>query len=316
MKNVFYSQNLKKSYLLELTWKCISAKEHPYRKKRSMEIAGKVVVVTGAGAGIGAALAEVASKEKARVVIVADKNGENAMKVAHKINGIPYEVDVSSENQMQAMVAAIEDEHGPINLFCSNAGFVTSAGLEDTNERIQKMWEVHVMAHIYAARAVLPQMIANGGGYLLNTASAAGLLTQIGSLSYSITKSAAVSLAEWISITHFHQGIKVSVLCPQAVRTDILTNSPDNREGDDPEWEEGGVASSDGIVEPKDVAEVCMEAIRDERFMVLPHPQVQGYTEFKAQNPEKWLDGMRKFQDRLFPDEALPGDLMRDFRGA
>ena len=212
------------------------------------------------------------------------------------------------------MVATIEHNHGPIDLFCSNAGFVTSAGLEDANERIQKMWEVHVMAHIYAARAVLPQMIANGGGYLLNTASAAGLLTQIGSLSYSITKSAAVSLAEWISITHYHQGIRVSVLCPQAVRTDILTNSPDNREGDDPEWEDGGVASSDGIIEPTDVAEVCMEAISEERFMILPHRQVQGYTEFKAENPEKWLSWMRKFQDRLFIDEPLPGDLMQDFR--
>ncbi|MBC95778.1 short-chain dehydrogenase [bacterium] len=281
-----------------------------------MEIEGKVVIVTGAGAGIGAALADVAASKNARVVVVADKNGENAAKVAGGINAIPYEVDVSSENQIQKMVAKIENNHGPIDLFCSNAGFVTSAGLEDTNERIQKMWEVHVMSHIYAARAVLPQMIANGGGYLLNTASAAGLLTQIGSLSYSITKSAAVSLAEWISITHFHQGIRVSVLCPQAVRTDILSNSPDNEDGDDPEWEEGGVASSDGIVEPNDVAEICMEAISEERFMVLPHTQVQGYAEFKAQNIEKWLSGMRKFQDRLFLDEPLPGDLMQDFRGA
>ena len=168
-----------------------------------MDIEGKVVVVTGAGAGIGAALAEAAASRNSRAVIVADKNGENATKVAEKINGIPHEVDVSDENQIRNMVATIEHNHGPIDLFCSNAGFVTSAGLEDANERIQKMWEVHVMAHIYAARAVLPQMIANGGGYLLNTASAAGLLTQIGSLSYSITKSAAVSLAEWISITHY-----------------------------------------------------------------------------------------------------------------
>ena len=279
-----------------------------------MDIEGKVVVITGAGAGIGAALAEAAASRNSRAVIVADKNGENATKVAEKINRIPHEVDVSDENQIRNMVATIEHNHGPIDLFCSNAGFVTSAGLEDANERIQKMWEVHVMAHIYAARAVLPQMIANGGGYLLNTASAAGLLTQIGSLSYSITKSAAVSLAEWISITHYHQGIRVSVLCPQAVRTDILTNSPDNREGDDPEWEDGGVASSDGIIEPTDVAEVCMEAISEERFMILPHRQVQGYTEFKAENPEKWLSGMRKFQDRLFIDEPLPGDLMQDFR--
>jgi NAD(P)-dependent dehydrogenase (short-subunit alcohol dehydrogenase family) len=280
-----------------------------------MDIEGKVVVVTGAGAGIGAALAEIAVERKARSIIVADIDGDNASKVAQRIGGQSYQLDVSDEDEIRRMVDSIEDEHGPIDLFCSNAGFVTSAGLEDPNDRIQKMWEVHVMAHIYAARAVIPQMIANGGGYLLNTASAAGLLTQIGSLAYSITKSASVSLAEWISITHFHQGIRVSVLCPQAVRTDILTNSPDNKEGESPEWEEGGVASSDGIVEPQNVAEICMEAIKEERFLVLPHAQVKGYTEFKAQNPEKWLSGMRNFQNRLFLDESLPGDVMRDFQG-
>lgn len=252
---------------------------------------------------------------KAQLVIVADIDGDKARAVAEKIGGISFQTDVSNENEVQAMVSSIENKYGPIGLFCSNAGFVTSAGLEDTNERIQKMWDVHVMSHIYAARSVLPQMIANGEGYLLNTASAAGLLTQIGSLSYSITKSATVSLAEWISITHYHQGIRVSVLCPQAVRTDILTNSPDNHEGDNPEWEEGGVASSDGIVEPESVAEICMEAIDEERFLILPHQQVQGYIEFKAQNPDKWLAGMRTFQNRLFIDEPLPGDAMRDFTG-
>lgn len=170
------------------------------------------------------------------------------------------------------------------------------------------------MAHIYAARAVLPQMIANEGGYLLNTASAAGLLTQIGSLSYSITKSAAVSLAEWLSITHYHQGIRVSVLCPQAVRTDILVNSPDNAENEiDPEWAEGGVASSDGILETETVAQTCMEAIAQERFLVLPHEEVQDYIQFKAGNMDKWLNGMRRFQDKLFADDPLPGDAMEKF---
>ena len=187
-----------------------------------MEIEGKVVVVTGAGAGIGAALAEVAASRNARIVIVADKNGENATKVAEKINGISHEVDVSNENQIQKMVATIEHDHGPIDLFCSNAGFVTSAGLEDTNERIQKMWEVHVMAHVYAARAALPGMIERGGGYFLQTVSAAGLLNQIGDAAYSTTKHASLGFAEALSITHGDDGIKVSVLCPQYVATPML----------------------------------------------------------------------------------------------
>lgn len=279
-----------------------------------MEIKGQVVVVTGGGAGIGAALAQAAAKKEARMVIVADINGTKAKNVATEIGGESYRIDVSKEEEVLALVEKVEKRHGPIGLFCSNAGFVTSAGLEDTNERIQSMWEVHVMAHIYAARAVLPQMIANEGGYLLNTASAAGLLTQIGSLSYSITKSAAVSLAEWLSITHYHQGIRVSVLCPQAVRTDILVNSPDNAENEaDPEWAEGGVASSDGILESETVAQACMEAIAQERFLVLPHEEVQDYIQFKAGNMDKWLNGMRRFQDKLFADDSLPGDAMGKF---
>ena len=279
-----------------------------------MDIKDQVVVVTGGGAGIGAALARAAAKKEAQTVIVADINGDKAKSVATDIGGESFRVDVSKEDEITALVENVAKRHGPIGLFCSNAGFVTSAGLEYTNERILNMWEVHVMAHIYAARAVLPQMIANEGGYLLNTASAAGLLTQIGSLSYSMTKSAAVSLAEWLSITHYHQGIRVSVLCPQAVRTDILVNSPDvagNEES--PEWQEGGVASSDGILESETVAEACMEAISEERFLVLPHKEVQGYIEFKAGNIDKWLNGMRKFQDKLFGDEPLPGDAMKKF---
>ncbi len=151
-------------------------------------------------------------------------------------------------------------------------------------------------------------MIARGEGYLLNTASAAGLLTQIGSLSYSITKAAAVSLAEWLSISHHHQGIRVSVLCPQAVRTNIIQNSPDNTgRTEDDAWE-GGVASGDGVLEPADVAALCLEAIRDERFLVLPHAEVATYVERKATDRDRWLAGMRRFQSALHPDGVLPGD--------
>lgn len=277
-----------------------------------MELAGRVVVVTGGGSGIGEALVRAMAAADAAHVVVADLDGEEAARVAAEVGGSAVEVDVRDEPAVAALAQQTESDHGPIGLFASNAGFVTSAGLEDSNERIQAMWEVHVMAHIYAARAVLPQMIANGGGYLLNTASAAGLLTQIGSMSYSITKSAAISLGEWLAVTHHHQGIRVSVLCPQGVRTNLIDNSPDGLAGradsDDP-WE-GGVASFDGVAEPPDVAAACMDAIRDERFLVLPHPQVADYMVRKATDVDRWLGGMRRFQDLLFPDGGLPGDAM------
>ena len=212
------------------------------------------------------------------------------------------------EAAIQRLVDDTQNAHGPIDLFVSNAGYVTSAGLEDPNESIQNMWEVHCLAHIYAARAVVPSMIARGEGYLLNTASAAGLLTQIGSMAYSITKAAAVSLGEWLAVTHHHQGIRVSVLCPQAVRTNIITNSPDHQRRDDGDVWEGGVASGDGVLEPADVAQLCLEAIRDERFLVLPHAEVATYVERKATDRDRWLAGMRRFQSALHPDGDLPGD--------
>ena len=275
-----------------------------------MDLEGKVVVITGGGAGIGAAMARAMANANARHVVVTDINFDNAQAIANEVNGSAKMVDVANEEQIIELVQTVEEQHGPIDLFCSNAGFVTNAGLEDTNERIEQMWEVHVMAHIYAARAVLPQMIANGGGYLLNTASAAGLLTQIGSLAYSVTKGAAISLAQWLAITHHHQGIRVSVLCPQAVRTDIIVNSPDAVPEKEAEWEEGGVASSDGILEPDEVASECIAAIQDERFLVLPHRQVEDYIKYRAEDMDRWLNGMRRFQDKLYEGGPLPGDIM------
>ena len=272
-----------------------------------MELNNKVVVVTGGGSGIGEAIARAAHAAGARHVVVADLHGDEANRVAAEIGGTGAAIDVRDEAAIQRLVADTEQAHGPIGLFVSNAGYVTSAGLEDPNESIQAMWEVHCMAHIYAARAALPSMIAQGEGYLLNTASAAGLLTQIGSMSYSITKAAAVSLAEWLAISHHHQGIRVSVLCPQAVRTNIVKNSPDNIDGTDDGFE-GGVASGDGVLEPADVADLCLEAIRNEQFLVLPHPEVATYAERKATDRDRWLAGMRRFQSALHPDGPLPGD--------
>lgn len=269
-----------------------------------MELNDRVVVVTGGGSGIGEALAVAAKEAGARHVVVADLNEDEAQRVAEAIGGTGVGVDVSDEAAIKALVDQTEDAHGPIDLFVSNAGYVTMAGLEDSNESINNMWGVHVMSHIYAARAVLPSMIAKGEGYLLNTASAAGLLTQIGSLSYSITKAAAVSLGEWLAVSHHHQGIRVSVLCPQAVRTNIISNSPDGLQG----GLDGGAAGGDGVLEAADVAQMCLDAVRDERFLVMPHAEVQGYMEFKVADRDKWLNGMRRFQTALYPDGPLPGD--------
>ena len=273
-----------------------------------MELENKVVVVTGGGSGIGEAIARAAVAEGARHVVVADLDGDNARRVADDIGGSAVTIDVGDESAIRRLVDETEDEHGPIGLFVSNAGYVTVAGLEDSNEAIQKMWDVHCMAHIYAARAVIPSMAAQGEGYLLNTASAAGLLSQIGSLSYSITKAAAVAIGEWISISHHHQGIGVSVLCPQAVATNIVRNSPDWDGAEDVREMEGGVAAGDGVLDPADVADLCIEAVRDGRFLVLPHPEVATYAERKGADRDRWLAGMRRFQSALHPDGDLPGD--------
>lgn len=276
-----------------------------------MELNDRVVVITGGGSGIGEALALAAKAAGARHVVVADLDEAQAQRVAAAVGGTGVGIDVRDETAVQRLVHDTEDAHGPIDLFVSNAGYVTTAGLEDPNDSIQRMWEVHCMAHIYAARAVLPSMIARGEGYLLNTASAAGLLTQIGSMSYSITKAAAVSLAEWLSVTHHHQGIRVSVLCPQAVRTNIIKNSPDFAGVEDGDSIiDGGVAGGDGVLEAADVAAICLEAIREERFLVLPHPEVATYVQRKATDRDRWLAGMRRFQTALHPDGNLPGDVI------
>jgi NAD(P)-dependent dehydrogenase (short-subunit alcohol dehydrogenase family) len=279
-----------------------------------MELQDRVVVVTGAGSGIGEAIARASHAAGARHVVVADLNGDESERVAADIGGTAVRLDVRDEAAIRRMVESTLDAHGPIDLFVSNAGFVTAAGLEDTNEAIQTMWEVHCMSHIYAARAVLPSMIARGEGYVLSTASAAGLLTQIGSMAYSMTKAAAISLAEWLAISHHHQGIRFSVLCPQAVATNIVRNSPQHAmaaraeaAGDDKGFE-GGVASGDGVLDPSDVAEMCLQAIRDEQFLILPHPEVATYVERKATDRDRWLAGMRRFQSALHPDGDLPGN--------
>jgi NAD(P)-dependent dehydrogenase (short-subunit alcohol dehydrogenase family) len=273
-----------------------------------MDLNGRIVVVTGGGSGIGEALALAAVEAGARHVVVADLDGDAAAVVAAAVGGTAVALDVRDEDALREMVRAIESTHGPIDLFCSNAGFVTQAGVEESDEVLQALWEVHVMAHVYAARAVLPSMIARGEGYLLNTASAAGLLTQVGSLGYTITKHAAVALAEWLAVTHHHQGIRVSVVCPQAVNTNIAANSPDAKVSDPSSDDPLGVPLTEGVVEAADVARLCVEAVEAERFLVLPHPEVATFVSQKADDIDRWLAGMRRYQSRLYGDRPLPGD--------
>ena len=199
-------------------------------------------------------------------------------------------MDVASSREVEEAVDRIERELGPIDLFCSNAGILVMGGSEVPDADWDRIWQVNLMAHVHAARALVPRMLARGGGYLLNTASAAGLLTQIGSAPYAVTKHAAVSFAEWLSITHGARGLKVSVLCPQAVRTAMIAGS-----------DEGGVAGVDGVLEPEQVASAVVEGLADERFLILPHPDVLDYLRRKTGDYDRWLRGMRRLQERFDP---------------
>jgi len=250
-----------------------------------MEVADKIIVVTGGASGIGRAMAERFASDGAKKVVVADLDGEGAKTVADAVGGWSMQVDVSREADIIELIEQTESQFGPIDLFCSNAGIGLGKGLDEPDEVWQKIWEVNTMSHVYAARHLVPRMKTRGGGYLLNTSSAAGLLTQIGSVTYAVTKHAAVALAEWIAITHGRDGIKVSVLCPQAVRTAMTAGGP-------------GVAGVDGMIEPEEVVQSVIDALREERFLVLPHPSVAEYIKRKTSDYDRWLHGMRRLQER------------------
>lgn len=252
-----------------------------------MELKDKITVITGAASGIGKALAERFAREGAKLVVCADRNGDGARAVAQSIGGVAFEIDVSKEADIQRLIETVEKEHGPIDLFFSNAGIGIGGGAEASNEHWQRIWDINVMAHVWAARHLVPLMAARGGGYLVSTSSAAGLLSQVGSAPYAVTKHAAVGLAEWLALTHGDDGIKVSVLCPQAVRTAMTAGNPD------------GVASIDGMMEPEVVAEECVQAIRAEDFLILPHKEVLQYMRNKTNDYNRWIGGMRKLNRRF-----------------
>ncbi|MEM7017646.1 MAG: SDR family oxidoreductase [Pseudomonadota bacterium] len=261
----------------------------------SMEVTDRVVIITGAGSGIGRALAEACAKHGASAVICTDLNGDNAAETAANIGDVASSValDVGDEAAIEALVADTEKQHGRVDVFVSNAGYGQRGGLDLSTEDWMKMMNVHTWSHLAAARAVIPGMTERGGGYLLSTASAAGLLTQMDSGPYAVSKHAAVALAEWLAINYEESGIGVSVLCPQAVRTNILGPRPKGKPTNT------GQASGDGVLEPEFVAEECLNTMREGRFLVLPHPEVDTYFKRKANDYDRWLGGMRRFRQKL-----------------
>jgi len=254
-----------------------------------MQLKDKIAVVTGGGNGIGAALCRRFAAEGARGVVVADYDGAAAAAVAREIGGVAVTVDVGREADVVRLVDESTKRFGQIDLFFSNAGIATGGGVEASNEAWQKIWDVNLMAHVFAARAVLPAMLARGDGYLVSTASAAGLLTSLGAAPYAVTKHAAVALAEWLAITH-GPAIKVSCLCPQGVVTNMLM-----RDDAAPEL----LALRPEAITVEQVADAVIAGIAAEQFLILPHPVVTKYMHNKAQDYDRWLTGMRKLQAKI-----------------
>ncbi len=261
-----------------------------------MQIRDKVAIVTGAGRGIGAALACRFAQEGARTVLVVDQDEAFAQEVAAQCGGMAVVADVARESEVRDLVATAYERFGRIDLFCSNAGIMQEGGLEVSDAQWQRSWETNFLSHVYASRAVVPRMVEQGSGYLLHTASAAGLLTQIGALPYSVTKHAVVAFAEWLSITYHRQGLRVSCLCPQGVHTRMLDDSA------------SALADSlrPSALTPEQVADAVVQGLADERFLILPHPEVAVYFQHKANDNERWLRGMRRLWDKAEPLAETP----------
>jgi NAD(P)-dependent dehydrogenase (short-subunit alcohol dehydrogenase family) len=255
-----------------------------------MDLTGRVIVVTGAASGIGRALATRFTSEGAEAVIVADVDAEGARTTAGEINATAIHCDVSDERDVARLIEQVEAEHGRIDVFCSNAGVAVGGGPEAPDRDWQRIWEVNVMAHVYVARHVLPGMIARGEGYILGTVSAAGLLNHVFAAPYGVTKAAALSFFEWLAIAHGDEGIRVSCLCPQGVKTAMLAA----------EREQLGTSFlMEGALEPEAVAEAVVKGMAAESFLILPHPEVAEYFRRKAGDYDRWLRGMRRLRVNL-----------------
>ncbi len=256
-----------------------------------MKVEGKNVVITGGASGIGRELARRFRAEGAAGIVVADLQADLLAEVAAEVDGLGVPCNVAQEAEIQNLVAKAEAAYGDIDVFCSNAGLARYGWEESPDEVWQLNWDVHVMAHVYAARAVVGKMVARGSGYLVNTSSAAGLLTQIDSATYAVTKHAAVAFAETLAIRYGDKGVRVSVLCPQAVRTAMTAGRDDQ------------VAAVDGMLEPSQLADCVIETMDREAFLILPHPEVLDYMRRKTSDYDRWLGGMRRLRDRFLGTE-------------
>jgi NAD(P)-dependent dehydrogenase (short-subunit alcohol dehydrogenase family) len=253
-----------------------------------MELADKHIVVTGAAGGIGRALIRRFSAEGARALVLADRDLQGAEPIAQEVGGLAVELDAGREDSVRALVDRATEAHGPIDIFISNAGVPGGMGGPETDDDTwDEAWRVNVMAHVWASRALLPEMLAKGEGYLINTASAAGLLTQVSSLVYSVTKHAAVAVAEWMAIEYGERGIRVSCICPQGVQTPMLDLAMDDPAG-------AAALTAGGIIEPEDVADAVVAGIEQERLLILPHENVSRFLALKGSDPARWLTGMRR----------------------
>lgn len=250
-----------------------------------MEIKNKVIVVTGGAGGIGLAIAKEFLNHNPKIIILADISFENINYTNEKI--INKKCDISNETQINSLIDKVNKEFGLIDIFCSNAGILTLGDEQSSNEDWSKNWNLHVMAHVYAAKKLIPDMVNRGSGYFVNTSSAAGLLSHIDSVTYSTTKHAAIGFAEWLAITYGKQGIGVSILCPQAVKTSMT------------EGRENEVSALDGMMEPEFVALEVINAVKNETFLISPHPEVVGYFQNKANNYSRWIGGMQKLRNKL-----------------
>jgi NAD(P)-dependent dehydrogenase (short-subunit alcohol dehydrogenase family) len=272
----------------------------------SVELANRVAIVTGGASGIGRAMARRFAAEGARGVVVADIDETGAQFVAREIGdaGLGLACDVADEGEVATLIERAEEEFGPVDLFCANAGVAHGTGLDTPDSVWDLTIDVNVRAHVFAARHLVPSWLERGEGYFLSTASAAGLLSQIGDVSYAVTKHAAVAFAEWLSITYGAHGVRVSCLCPQGVNTPLLMTGLES--AGDEALGARVVAAAGRLLEPEDVASEVVEALKDERFLVLPHPEVREYYRRKGDDHERWLAGMRRLQAQV--EQALASE--------